>query len=163
MDSWSPLFSKIVDSSLWFEPDFVVKVFLTMIAKKDSDHVVRGNAFIIGSWSKKTEAETLEALNILAAPDTRRIEPQPYGGRRIEKVEDGWKILNGQMYEDLMRKLNRRVYKARKEREAREKKRGLKMKSPTSASERQFENQIRQPDEKPEDERTNGDADPFSD
>ena len=121
MNVYAPLFNKVVDSSLWLETDLVVKVFLTMLAKKDSDHVVRGNAFMIGQWSKKTEAEALEALAVLAAPDTKRLEPQPHEGRRIEKVEDGWLVLNGQAYEDLARKVARRFYKARKAREYREK------------------------------------------
>jgi hypothetical protein len=86
MDFYTPIFSKIVDSSLWSEPDYVVKVFLTMLAKKDKDFVVRGNAYNISQWAKKTEEETIKALKILAAPDTQRIEKQPFEGRRIEKV-----------------------------------------------------------------------------
>lgn len=122
MNTWAPLFSKIVDSSIWLEPDFVVKVFITMLAKKDSDQVVRGSAFNISQWAKKTEKETLEALKILAAPDTKRLEPQPFEGRRVEKVDDGWLILNGQAYEEMMRKVNRREYKRIKQQEYRKKK-----------------------------------------
>lgn len=122
MNTWSPLFSKIVDSSLWREEDLVVKIFLTLLAKKDFDHVVRATAFMIGEWAKKTEGEALEALRILSSPDTKRLEPQPFEGRRIEKVEGGWLILNGQYYEDLMRRENRREYKARKQKEYRDRK-----------------------------------------
>lgn len=111
MNTWAPLFSKIVDSSLWCEPDFVVKVFITMLAKKDSDHIVRGSAFNIASWARKTEKEALEALRILSSPDKRRLEPQPFEGRRIQKVEEGWLVLNGQSYQDLMRSINRKEYK----------------------------------------------------
>jgi len=121
MNTWAPLFSKIVDSSLWCEPDFVVKVFITMMAKKDADHIVRGSAFNIASWARKTEKETLEALRILSSPDTRRLEPQPFEGRRIERVEDGWLVLNGKAYQDLMRGINRRQYKAEKQAEYRAK------------------------------------------
>lgn len=119
MNTWSPLFSKIVDSSLWREKDEVIKIFLTMLAKKDADQVVRANAYMIGEWAKKTEAETLSALKVLASPDRRRIEPQPYEGRRIQKVADGWLILNGQYYENLMRSINRRAYKTAKQAEYR--------------------------------------------
>lgn len=121
MNTWSPLFSKIVDSSLWSEPDFVVKIFLTMLAKKDADNVVRGNAFNIGSWAKKSEKETLEALKVLSSPDKKRLEPQLFDGKRIEKVSDGWLILNGKFYQDLMRSINRREYKTAKQREYRAK------------------------------------------
>lgn len=119
MDFYTPIFSKIVDSSLWSEPDYVVKVFLTMLAKKDKDFVVRGNAYNISQWAKKTEEETIKALKILAAPDTQRIEKQPFEGRRIEKAEDGWLLLNGRHYQELMTKTNRRIYKAAKQSEYR--------------------------------------------
>lgn len=110
MEYYVPLFSKIVDSSLWCEPDFVVKVFLTMLAKKDRDGVVRGTAFNIAQWAKKTEAEVLESLKVLSSPDTKRLEPQPNDGRRIERVEDGWLILNAEYYQKLMQKANRQQY-----------------------------------------------------
>lgn len=122
MDIYTPVFSKIVDSSLWSEPDFVVKIFITMLAKKDADMVVRGNAYNIANWSKKTEQEVLQALEILSSPDTRRLEPQPHEGRRIQRVEDGWLILNGQHYQNLMRKVHRNAYQAEKQREYRSKK-----------------------------------------
>jgi hypothetical protein len=127
MNTWAPLFSKIVDSSLWVEPDYVVKVFLTMLAKKDADHVVRGTAFMIGKWANKLEKEVLDALKILSSPDTRRLEPQPFEGRRIQKVDDGWLILNGQFYQDLMKQVNRREYQRQKQKEYRN---GRKRKTP---------------------------------
>src|ERR1039458_8760850 len=119
MDFYTPLFSKVVDSSLWDEPDFVVKVFLTMIAKKDRDQVVRGTAYNIARWSKKSEPEVLKALKILAEPDTKRLEPQPHEGRRIERAPGGWLILNGLFYQDLMGTINRRANKAKYERDRR--------------------------------------------
>lgn len=119
MTSYTPIFSKIVDSSLWHEPDYVVKVFLTMLAKKDFDNIVRGTAFNIGKWACKTEAETLDALKVLSSPDTRRLEPQPFDGRRIEKVAEGWLILNGEHYQKMMTTMNRRAYKTQKQAEYR--------------------------------------------
>lgn len=119
MNFYVPIFSKIVDSSLWTEPDFVVKVFITMLAKKDKDNVCRGSAFNIAKWACKPESEVLEALKVLSSPDTKRIEPQAFDGRRIEKVEDGWVILNGPIYQQMMKDANRRAYKTEKQREYR--------------------------------------------
>jgi plasmid stabilization system protein ParE len=102
------LWSSIVDSSLWTEPDHVLKIFLTMLALKDADHVYRGTAFNLARRANKTEAEVLDALKVLASPDKTRVEAQPFEGRRIQMCEDGWKILNGEKYrqqvQDEMRK-----------------------------------------------------------
>lgn len=112
MDTYTPLFSKIVDSSVWTEADYVCKVFITLLAVKDRDQVARVNAFEVGRkcWPGDPEAEkrALDALNILAAPDTKRIEPQPFDGRRIEKVERGWLVLNGEHYRELARRCKHR-------------------------------------------------------
>ena len=81
--------------------------------------MVRYSAYQLGQRAKKSEAEVLDALRVLSSPDTKRLEPQPYEGRRIEKTEDGWLVLNGQSYEDMMRNLNRRNYKTEKQREYR--------------------------------------------
>lgn len=103
MDYYTPLWSGVVDSSLWDEPDPVVKVFVTMLAIKDPDFVVRKTAYQIGRCARKTEAEVLEALEVLSSPDTKRLEPQPHEGRRLERVSDGWLILNGKKYQEKMR------------------------------------------------------------
>lgn len=100
MKTWAPLWNGIVDSSIWDEPDYVVKIFLTMLAVKDSDHIVRLNAYQIGKKARKDEREVLDALKVLSSPDTKRIEKQEFDGRRIMAVEEGWLILNGQKYRD---------------------------------------------------------------
>lgn len=101
--TWAPLWSGIVESSIWDEPDNVVKVFLTMLAIKDADHVVRKTAYQLGVLSRKTESEVLDALKILASPDTRRREKQPFDGRRIKAIEEGWLVLNGEKYREMVR------------------------------------------------------------
>lgn len=127
MNSFTPLFRSLVDSSLASEPDHVFKAFVMLLAIKDSDHVARITAFGLGRkcWPlepNESEQRALDAIKVLSEPDTTRIEPQPFDGRRVEKQEDGYLVLNGQVYEDLMRKTSRKIYKARKEREYREKK-----------------------------------------
>lgn len=136
MNMFFPLWSKVVDSSLWMEEDWVIKVFLTMAAKKDYwDHICRGTAFNISRWANKSESEVLAAIKILSAPDTKRIEPQPFEGRRIEKVEGGWLILNGKFYTDMMRDANRNAYQAGKQREYRAEKKQLEEMSPDQRDE----------------------------
>ena len=103
MKSWCPLWSVVVKSSLWQEPDHVVKVFMTMLALKDYDHVYRGNAFHLAGDSRKSEVEVLDALKVLASPDKIRKQKQEHDGRRIQAVEGGWLILNGEHYQKEMR------------------------------------------------------------
>lgn len=102
MNTWAPLWNGIVDSSIWDEPDYVIKIFLTMMAIKDMDHVVRFSAYQIGRKSRKDEQEVLDALKILSSPDKRRKEKQQFDGRRIKAVEEGWLILNGEKYRALV-------------------------------------------------------------
>lgn len=102
MRFFSPMWSGMPDSSLWDEQDYVVKIFLTMLAKKDADFIYRGNAYNLSKQSRKSEQEVLDAFKILSSPDTKRLEPQPFEGRRIQAVEDGWLILNAQKYQELM-------------------------------------------------------------
>ena len=112
MNSFAPLFCKIIDSSIWEEPDNVRIVFITMLLKQDRDGVVRGSAYNIAKWANKTEDDVLEALGVLSSPDTRRKEPQPHDGRRVMRVEDGWLLLNAKKYQDEMRAIFRRARNA---------------------------------------------------
>lgn len=108
-----------MDSSVWMEPYFVRVLWTTLLALKDSDHVVRLSAFKIASRANMSEQEVLDGLNILSAPDTKRLEPQPFDGRRIERVEEGWLVLNGEAYKKKAMELSRRIMKAKSEKERR--------------------------------------------
>lgn len=118
-NSWTPLWSMIVESSIWEEDDATCKVFVTLLAIKDEDHIVRANAYQIGRKANKTEAEVLKALKILSEPDRRRIEPQENEGRRIQKVPEGWLVLNGQKYQDMIQDMIRARQQAQWQREQR--------------------------------------------
>ena len=151
MDYYTPLWSGVVDSSLWDEPDPVVKVFVTMLAIKDPDFVVRKTAYQIGRCARKTEAEVLEALEVLSSPDTKRLEPQPQEGRRLERVSDGWLILNGKKYQEKMREEAERARwrKAQAAKREREKKPSFRSKMSKTPAEKQFEETGQMPDERP--------------
>lgn len=120
----------VVKSSLWREPDSVMKVFLTMLALADQDDIYRGTAFSLAQDSVKTELEVLDALKVLAAPDAIRIEKQPFEGRRIQGVKDGWLILNRKKYRELLSLEMKRARDAKAQARARLKKklvRGVKI------------------------------------
>lgn len=102
MNTWTPLWSGIVDSSLWEESGDVVKVFMTMMAAKDSDHICRLDAYRVAKKCHLDELQVLDILKILASPDKRRKSKQEFDGRRIKAVEDGWLILNGEKYRQMV-------------------------------------------------------------
>ena len=122
MSYYFPVFADIIDSSIWEEPDFVIKVFLSMLAKKKRGGYVWGSVFNVSRWAKKSEAETMEALRILSSPDTKRLEPQPFEGRRIQKVDGGWLIINAEYYQRKMKEANDRVSNAERQSRHRQKK-----------------------------------------
>lgn len=109
MNTWAPLWSGIVDSSLWEESGDVVKVFVTMLAAKDSDHICRLDAYKIGKKCHIDEIQVLDILKVLASPDTRRKSKQEFDGRRIKAVEDGWLILNGEKYRKMVSEEQRKA------------------------------------------------------
>src|SRR5688500_17862748 len=91
---WTPIFGTLVTSTIWGESKDVKILFVTMLALKDSEGVVRGTAEGLRRIADLTLEETLEALRVLESPDTKSTREQEFDGRRIRRVEDGWLILN---------------------------------------------------------------------
>ena len=100
--SWIPLTSGVIKSSLWAEEDWVIKIFLTMLADKGPGDIYTGTAFALAHDSRKTEEEVLSAWKILSGPDRLRQEEQADGGARIRRVEGGWLIINAAEYRKRM-------------------------------------------------------------
>ena len=105
INTWCPIWSLIVDSSLWEEDGDVVKVFMTIIACKDSLHVCPMDAYRIANRcnfrladGSVDEEKAVSILDILSSPDKRRKRDQEDEGRRIRAVEGGWFVINGEKY-----------------------------------------------------------------
>lgn len=124
--NWTPLMDSVVDSSLWTEPYFVRVLFITMLALKGRDMVVRRSAFAIAQRAHMSEREVLDGLKILSSPDKKRLEAQAHEGRRVERQSDGgWLILNGAYYRNMITKVQRRVAKTQWQAAARERQRNF--------------------------------------
>jgi hypothetical protein len=143
MSGFAPIFSRIVRSSLWREPDDVKLLFITMLALKDSRHRVMESVYGLGitCWpgdEENAEARALAALGVLIAPDTkRRLVPQPFDGRRVEEIPGGWLILNGDYYQMMMQEEFRLARQAACMREKRDRDRKRKLvRGATSLAER---------------------------
>jgi hypothetical protein len=109
---YTSIFNRIMDSSVWSEEPHVVKTWLTLLFKKNEHQQIFGTAYNISRWAVLDEKDVIEALKVLSSPDTRRLEPQPHEGRRIQKIEGGWFIINGENYDKELAKIRNRISKA---------------------------------------------------
>ena len=115
ISGWSPIWEEIVDSSLWQEPYHVRVLFTSMLALKDASFVVRGgDTHKLANRIHMKEQDVIDGLAVLCAPDTRRVGPQEFDGRRVEVVEGGWLILNGEKYRNQVRLMAEQQKRARK-------------------------------------------------
>jgi hypothetical protein len=81
------------DSSLVAEGPVATAVFVLLLAKARADGIARVAATVVGGRLGLTAEQTTAAFDVLAAPDphSRSLEHE---GRRIERVDGGWLILN---------------------------------------------------------------------
>lgn len=108
---WTPLWSDIITSSVWGESKEVKILWITMLAAKNRNGMVRVSVPGLARMAVLTEEEVDAALKVLMAPDKRSYSADN-DGRRIERKEDGWLILNHRKYIDRMKERNeyQRIY-----------------------------------------------------
>lgn len=102
MKTWTPLWNTLVDSTVWDLPLHAFKIFMGMLSIKDHNHVVSLDGWKLARRLHMDVEVVLDALKILSAPDPSHPE-QEFEGRRIKPVEDGWLVLNGSKYQEMMR------------------------------------------------------------
>lgn len=93
------LFHTILKSSVWDESPTTRIVWITFLLEADEDGMVRGVDTRLASSANVTDAEFTAALAVLEAPDLRS-QTQEFGGRRIERVEGGFIVLNYRKYRE---------------------------------------------------------------
>lgn len=99
-------------------------LFLTMLAIKEPDHVVRMPFRRLCKKANMPPEVVTVALEALKSPDTLSVDHQPFEGCRVQEVEGGWLILNGEQYRQAMSKLMLRLRKNEWQKADRAKKRG---------------------------------------
>lgn len=119
--SYTKLHNGIINSSVWSEPDHVRLVWITMLAMKDRDGVVEASVSGLSHASRVTRKKTEAALERLMAPDPDSRTPD-HDGRRIAKVDGGWRILNSDKYRDKLNDEDKRARDAERQRRYRENK-----------------------------------------
>ena len=98
-------------------------VWVTMLAMKDADGVVRASPKGLAHRARVSEEECKEALGILCGPDEES-SSKVEGGRRIKKVGGGWLIVNHEEYRYSTEEARREKWRMAKERERSRKKSG---------------------------------------
>jgi len=102
MSGYTRLFSSILASSIWSEPDPVRIVWITMLAMADKYGMVTASIVGLAHQARKTVEEAERAVAVLSAPDRYSKNPANEG-RRIEAVPSiGWRVLNYEEYRNGM-------------------------------------------------------------
>lgn len=123
MTGYTKLFQDIVTSTIWGEDDKTRIVWITLLALKDKNHFVSASIPGLARQANVSQDDCQKALRKLEAPD-KFSRSKEHEGRRIEAVEGGWTVLNGEKYRQRMSQDDRREWmrKYQKERRAKLKK-----------------------------------------
>lgn len=117
MSGYTKLFHSILDSTVWLTPHHIRITWVTMLAMADRDGVVQASVPGLAVRARVSREECEEALSHFMSPDPDSRSPE-HDGRRIEKVDGGWRLLNHQKYGDLLshedRKEKARIRQQRK-------------------------------------------------
>jgi len=97
MGGFTKLVPEIILSSIWNEPSDIRIVWITMLATKDENGYVQGNARTIGRLANVPTDQAEEALRIFQTPDPSS-KTSDNEGRRIIPAPGGWIVLNHQIY-----------------------------------------------------------------
>lgn len=101
---YSKLFSKIVRSTIWLEPDPTRIVWITLLACMDEDGFVDcASAGNVASVARVTLDQARDALDKFQKPDPDSSDGDNEG-RRIERVPGGYVVLNAVKYRELAKR-----------------------------------------------------------
>lgn len=123
MHYYARLFQKILDSSIWLKSDTTRIAWVALLAMKDEEHKVYATIPNLAHRARISVEAARAAIEEFMAPDPDSSRPD-FEGRRLEAIEGGWRLLNGDYYEQLARDESRRLYLRRKQREYRSRKKG---------------------------------------
>lgn len=115
---YTKLFSSIVASTIWREPDHVRIVWITMLAISDPWGHIRASIPGLADLARVSVEDAKDALARLSAPDEYS-RTKEHEGRRIEETDGGWFILNFVKHRDAGADGHRREYMRRYMRERR--------------------------------------------
>lgn len=109
MTGYTKLFAEIVGSSVWGEDDQTRIVWITLLALKNKDHIVRLALTGLSRLANVPLDATQRAVDKFLSPDPYS-RSREHEGRRIKAVDGGWLILNGEKYREKLNLDERREY-----------------------------------------------------
>lgn len=121
MAGFNKIVPEIIQSSIWNEPSDIRVVWITMLATKDKDGYVRGDARTIARMANVSLESAEEALKRFQEPDPSSHTPD-YEGRRIYHAPGGWMVINSDLYRETGMNESQREYWREKQKEHRAKK-----------------------------------------
>ena len=105
--NWTPLWSDILDSSVWVgTPKDVKIVWVSILALKDVDGNVTASLPAIAKKSELSIPETIKAMEYLLAPDQYSRFPD-HAGRRLIPLsgQHGWHVVSHDHYKKKIQEL----------------------------------------------------------
>lgn len=97
MTGWTPLFEQIIASSVWSLPNHIRIAWITILASTNKHGICPMTAGGLSRLAAISREEAEEALKVLSSPDADTLT-QENEGRRIERVDNGWRLLNWEKY-----------------------------------------------------------------
>lgn len=108
-DGFTKLFSSILTSSIWSEDNNTRILWITILALTDQDGYCAASVPGLANMARLSVDDTVQALSKLEAPD-QYSRTTSNEGRRLQKVDGGWLVLNHGLYRDRERAEKRREY-----------------------------------------------------
>src|SRR5690348_14464223 len=97
MAGYTKLFGSILGSTIWREDSDTKVVWITMLAMADQDGLVEASVPGLAHLAGVTHESAEVALSKFSQPDKYSRSPE-WDGRRIEKIDGGWRLLNYEKY-----------------------------------------------------------------
>ena len=97
---YTKLFSSILDSTIWQEPQETKLVWITMLAMSDQNGEVQASLPGLAARSGVSLSSCAIAIERLLSPD-KYSRTKDDEGRRIEEIDGGWMLLNHAKYREM--------------------------------------------------------------
>lgn len=107
--SFTKLHASILNSSVWGLDDSIRIVWVTLLAMADANGEVKTSLSGLAHQARKTVEEAQHAVAVLSGPDPDSSRAD-HSGRRIEKIDGGWRLLNHAFYRELGMSESQREY-----------------------------------------------------